>query len=176
MKKVTSPHVGVAVDFGTRCPVEFRARAHIFAWQFNLSSIILSRRGGNNLYRRFFCRRIRRRRCNFGSRIFLLARKVNRAPSFIWRVPHTWRPRPNVYLFRFREPIITFATGACNDLHPRSPRVFSRGPEPFLSRLSFSRCRFGPTQPDDFVNVVAAPLAYDPEISDTSVWHLSRST
>lgn len=91
---------------------------------------------------------IRRRRCNFGSRIFLLARKVNRAPSFIWRVPHTWRPRPNVYLFCFREPIITFATGACNDLCPLTPYVFFFASTisrdfPFLS-MSRSRPRFSP--------------------------------
>lgn len=98
----------------------------IHLWQFNLLSIILSRYGGNNLYIGVFSfLHPARRRCNFGSRIFLLARKVNRAPSFIWRVPHTWRPRPNVYLFCFREPIITFATGACNDLCPLSSRTFS---------------------------------------------------
>lgn len=59
-------------------------------------------------------------------RIFLFAReRLIEQRGFI-RDPHTWRPGPNVCLLRFREPIITFATGACTD--PLSLFVLSSNP------------------------------------------------
>lgn len=56
---------------------------------------------------------------NFGRRIFLLAReRLIEQRALSGPDLHTWRPGPNVCLFCFREPIITFATGACTDHHP----------------------------------------------------------
>jgi hypothetical protein len=94
---------------------------------------------------------------------FPRARKVNRAPSFIRRVPHTWRPRPNVYLFRFRGPIIAFATGACNDLRPPPTLVcvaISLGFLPLSLSLSLSLSLF-PPRPGATLSTAAATRRQD---------------